>query len=139
MSLKETIKKDLLNAQKKADRQLVSILKLLWSEVGYLMVEKQDDDKGVLAMLKKEGRKRKDAIEIYLKVGDKNRQESEEYELKIIKGYLPEEMGEQEIREIVEEVVKGSDLTGGRLIGEVMKRLAGKADGKLVAKIVGEL
>lgn len=93
MSLKETIKNDLLNAQKKADRSLVAILKLLWSEIGYLTIDGKDSDEGVLLMLKQESRKRKDAIEIYLKAEDKQRVESEEYELKVIKGYLPKEMG----------------------------------------------
>lgn len=90
MSLKETIKNDLLNAQKKADRSLVAILKLLWSEIGYLTVDGKDSDEGVLLMLKQESRKRKDAIEIYLKAEDKQRVESEEYELRVIKGYLHE-------------------------------------------------
>jgi len=139
MSLKDKISSDLLTAKKEADRSLVAILKLLWSEIGYLAVEKTDDDKGILSMLKKEARKRKDAIVIYEKVGDKNRTDSEKYELKVIKGYLPEEMGEDEIRNEVKKIVKGSDLTGGRLIGEVMKKLGGKADGNLVAKIVEEL
>lgn len=139
MSLKDQIKSNLLTAQKKADRPLVGILKLLWSEIGYLTVDKKDDDESVLAMLTKEARKRKDSIEIYKEAGDKQRQESEEYELKIISSYLPEEMGEEEVRKMVMEISKGSDLSGGRLIGEVMKKLAGKADGNLVAKIVGQL
>jgi|SaaInlStandDraft_6_1057023.scaffolds.fasta_scaffold158119_1 uncharacterized protein len=139
MNLKERIKSDLLTAQKEADRLLVAILKLLWSEIGYLTVDKKDDDESVIAMLKKEARKRKDAIEVYKQAGDKQRQESEAYELKVIGGYLPDEMGEEEVRKIVMEVSKGSDLSGGRLIGEIMKKLSGKADGNLVAKIVGEL
>ena len=139
MSLKETIKKDLFDAQKEADRGLVAILKLLWCEIGYLTVDKKDGDEGVLAMLKKESRKRKDAIEIYKKAGDKQRAEGEEYELKVISGYLPEEMGEEEIRKVVEEVVKETGLSGGQLIGMAMKKLGGRADGKLVAKVVGEL
>mgnify|MGYP004002940809 CR=1 FL=1 len=139
MNLKERIKSDLLTAQKEADRLLVAILKLLWSEIGYLTVDKKDDDESVIAMLKKEARKKKDAIEVYKQAGDKQRQESEAYELKVIGGYLPDEMGEEEVRKIVMEVSKGSDLSGGRLIGEIMKKLSGKADGNLVAKIVGEL
>lgn len=139
MSLKETIKTDLFNAQKRGDRQLVAVLKLLWSETGYLTVEKEDDDKGVLAMLKKEARKRKDAIEIYEKAGDKQRVKSEGYELSVIKKYLPEEMREDEVRKIVEGVAKESGLAGGQLIGAAMKELKGKADGTLVAKIVGKL
>ena len=139
MNLKETIKTDLFNAQKKADRQLVAILKLLWSEIGYLTVDKKDDDKGVAAMLKREARKRKDAIEIYEKAGDKQRVKSEEYELKVIKGYLPEEMGEDEIRSRVKQIMEGTEIRGGQLIGLVMKELGGKADGKLVAKIVSGL
>jgi len=139
MSLKETIKKDLLKAQKEADRERVAILKLLWSEIGYLMVERQDNDEGIIAMLKKEARKRKDSIEIYEKAGDEERLAGEKYELEVIKSYLPEEMGEAEIRKEVERIAKETGITGGRLIGEVMKVLGGKADGKLVARIVGEM
>lgn|GEM_PF-1030979 len=139
MSLKDKIKTDLLDAKKKADRPLVAVLKLMWSEIGYLTVDNKDGDKDVLAMLKKEARKRKDAVEIYKKAGDENRAESESYELKVIKGYLPEEMGEEEVKQMIVEVKKEGELAGGRLIGEVMKRLQGKADGTLVAKLVGEL
>ena len=137
MTLKETIKKDLFDAQKGADVKKVAILKLLWSEIGYLTVDKKDDDEGVLSMLKREARKRRDAVEIYKKAGDEDRQESEGYELEVIKGYLPEEMGEREIKKVVEQVTKETGLTGGQLIGAVMKKLSGRADGKLVAKVVG--
>ena len=150
MKLKDTIKKDLHNAKKEADRLLIAILKLLWCEIGYLTVDKKDDDESVLAMLKKEARKRKDAIEIYKKAGDEQRTESEEYELKVISGYLPEEMGEEEVRKVVEEIRKewdkgsagqkaGATPAAGRLIGAAMKKLGGRADGKLVAKIVNSL
>lgn len=137
MTLKETIKKDLFDAQKVADVKKVAILKLLWSEIGYLTVDKKGDDEGVLSMLKREARKRKDAILIYEKAGDENRRENERYELKVIEGYLPEEMGEKEIKKVVEQVTKETGLTGGQLIGVVMKKLSGRADGKLVAKVVG--
>jgi len=144
MSLKDKIKTNLLDAQKKADRGLVAILKLLWSEIGYLTVDGKDSDEGVLAMLKQEMRKRKDSIEIYEKAGDKERVESEKYELKVIKAYLPEDVGENKVKEVVKEVAKETGLSGGQLIGAVMKKLAGKAphqtvQGELVARIVGEI
>lgn len=139
MSLKEKIQEDLLNAKKRADVNLVAILKLLWSEIGYLAVDKKDNDEGIVSMLKKESRKRNDSIEIYKKAGDKKRTEDEEYELVIIKGYLPEEMGEDEIKKAVLETREESGLSGGQLVGVVMKKLAGKADGRLVARIVTEL
>jgi uncharacterized protein len=139
MSLKERIEKDLMEARKKADGELVAILKLIWSEIGYLAVDKKDSDEEITAMLKRETRKRKDAIEIYEKAGDEERAGNERYELKVISSYLPEEMGEDEVRKIVEETAKETKLSGGQLIGAAMKKLAGKADGKLVAKIAGKI
>lgn len=94
MTLTERIKTDLINAQKAGDVSLVAILKLLWSEVGYLLVDKKGDDPGVLAMLKREAKKRKESIEIYQKAGEKGRTENERYELGIIEAYLAEETRE---------------------------------------------
>jgi len=138
MTLKDTIRQEMIAARKKGDSRLLGILRLLWSEIGYLAIDKEASDEEVMKLFKKEAKKRKDSIAIYQKVGDKARKEQEEYELEIILKYLPEEMSEEEIVRVVEEVVKGTNKRGGPLVGEVMKRLKGQADGQIVAKIVNQ-
>ena len=85
-----------------------------------------------------EAKKRKEAIEIFGKVGEKERVKDNEFELKTIEAYLPKQMGEEEVKKEIAKIAKESGKKGGVLIGEVMKALKGEADGGLVARIVNQ-
>lgn len=68
--------------------------------------------------------------------------DKEKEELEILKEYLPEQMGEEEIRSIVKEVIESTGATSmqdiGKIMAELMPKVKGKADGSLVNKIVKE-
>lgn len=140
MSLKEKIKSEMVKAQKAGQADLVKTLKFLWSEVGYALMDNKDKDEDelVMATLKREAKKRKEAIEIFGKAGEEGRVKENEAELKVIEAYLPEQMGEEEVSKKVAEIAKESGKRGGVLIGEVMKQLGGEVDGGVVAKIVNQ-
>jgi len=140
MALKDKIRSKMLQAQKEGKADLVRTLKFVWSEIGYALMDNKDkdEDEMVLGVLKKEAKKRKEAIEIFSKVGEKERVKDNEFELKIIEGYLPKQIGEEEVKKEIAKIAKESGKRGGILIGEVMKSLKGEADGGMVARIVNQ-
>jgi uncharacterized protein len=138
----EKIKTDLIVAQKQTDARLVGVLRLIMSSLNYKMIE--DRVEGLAeeveeAILRTEVKKRREAIEIYEKAGDMVRKAQEEFELKIIEGYLPALMSEEEVGRAIKKIMEETGKSGGQLIGEVMGKLRGKADGGLVARLVAKI
>ena len=161
MTLKEKINQDFKEAFKAKEELKVSVLRMLNSAIknkemdkrtklvkagtsdeAILVKESQLLDEETLEAIGTEAKRRKDSIKQFQ---DGNRPEmaaQEEAELKILSAYLPKQMGEEEIRKIVQESIKESGATGAQEIGKVMKalmpRVKGKADGNLVNKIMKE-
>jgi len=126
-------------ALKAGDSKLLGILKLILSELSYAQVDyKQGElpDEEAIRVLRKEAKKRNDSIEIYEKVGETARADQEKYELSIIEKYLPQMMAEAEVGVEVAKIASETGLSGGRLMGAVMGKLKGKADGAVINKIV---
>ncbi len=135
------LKQDLLVAQKGGDAFLLGVLKLLLTEISYANVGfkgSEPSDEAVVKVLFKEAKKRKDAIEVYTKIGSVEKIESENKELVIIEKYLPKMMDEVEAEAEIAKIAAESGITGGRLMGLVMGKLKGKVDGGVVQKIVNE-
>ena len=97
-----------------------------------------DDD--AMKILNTQAKQRKDAIEQFTKGGRSDLAEKEKAELEILEAYLPEKMGEEEIRVIVAKKIDevGGDLNFGKLMGMVMKDVDQGADGQLVRKVLTE-
>jgi uncharacterized protein len=138
----EKIKKDLIVAQKQTDARLVGILRLIMSSLNYMKIENRVEELAEeveQAILRTEVKKRREAIEIYEKAGDLVRKAQEEFELKIIEGYLPVLMSEDEVEKVVRKIVEETGKSGGQLIGVVMGKLKGKVDGSVVARVVARI
>ena len=88
-------------------------------------------------------KKRKDAIEMYEKAGRTESADQEKQELAIIQEFLPKQLSEGEIKEIIQKIVTDTGASGmqdmGKVMGASMKELKGKADGKIVQNIVKEI
>ena len=126
-------------ALKAGDSRLLGVLRLIISELSYAQVDfKGGDlpDEAVFKVLNKEAKKRKEAIEIYEKVGETARVDQEKYELSVIEKYLPALMSEAEAEIEIDKIAGGTDLRGGRLVGVIMGQLKGKVDGNVISKIV---
>lgn len=135
----DQIKADALKAQKGQNAKLLGVLRLLISELNYKAIDAGAlTDELVVGVLQKEARKRQESIDIYTKVGDVARATGERYELSIIEAYLPQMMTEAEVLAEVDKVAGQSPLRGGQLVGAVMGKLRGKADGGLVASLVNQ-
>lgn len=145
MKLIEQIQEDLKRSMKAKDGNRVSVLRLLLSSIRNREIEKRDvlDDDEVLAEITSSAKRRRESMEAF-KEGDRmDLVEKEEAELVILQEYLPELLSPDEIRNVVQEVVEAVSATTASDLGKVMKelmpRLGGKADGKLVNEIVREV
>ncbi|MDD3032591.1 MAG: GatB/YqeY domain-containing protein [Candidatus Pacebacteria bacterium] len=156
----EQIKKDLISFQKEKRSTEVSSLRMLLSSIvnrekdkrlklsqdfseEELILKSQLTEEEVLEVISSEAKKRKDAIEEYKKANRVDLIENESLELKTLQKYLPPEMGEEEIRNIVKQVIeeqKITDMKGiGILMKEVIQKTKGMADGKKINNIAKEL
>lgn len=145
MSLKQQLTDDLRAAMKKGDATFISTLRLVATAVHNKEIEKRLkdlDDEGVLAVLSTEAKKRKDAIAGYEKGGRKKLAEKEAAEFVILQRYLPAQLSEDDIRTAVEVAIAKVGATSpkdmGKVMGTIMKKLKGQADGNTVRRIVGE-
>lgn len=137
--LYQTIKDDRIQALKSGNTKLLEALRLILSELSYVMVDKRVEelsDEQVVAVLTKEQKKRRESINLYLGAGDVTRAEQEKYELEVIEKYLPEMMSEAELRAELVGIATETGLRGGRLMGAVMGKLKGKVDSDMVKKLV---
>lgn len=139
--LVEAVKKDLVAAQKAGDKGKVETLRLVFAEIKNRRIAKGEDleDGEIIDLLGKEVKKRRDSAEAFRKGGREELAQKEEKEIEIISAYLPEQMGEDEIRAAVKKVMdENPSLDFGPLMGKAMAELKGKADGALVKKVVQE-
>lgn len=131
---------DLKKAMQQRQADKVSALRLLVAALKNARIEKKADlsEAEEVAVLNKEAKKRQEAIEMYKKGGRQELAAKEEAELEIIKGYLPQQMGEEKIKELVKEMKQAGELGDdfGQAMKLVMAKLKGQADGKLVAQAV---
>ena len=120
-------------------------LRLIISSIKTLEVEKMTEatDDDVFRVLSKECRKRVEAIEAYKKGGREDLVNEEQRELEIIKSYMPKQLSEEELKEIVKNVVGETGSSSIKDLGRVMKvlmpRVKGRADGKTVNNIVRQI
>ncbi|MDD5341344.1 MAG: GatB/YqeY domain-containing protein [Patescibacteria group bacterium] len=143
MPILDKINSDFTRVYKEQKQDAVSTLRLLLAAFKNERIKKMTDlnDDDVIKIIKSEIKKRKEAIEEYEKAGRKDLAEKEKRELAILNPYLPEQMGEAEIKVVVEKIIKevGEGENEGKIMGRVMAELKGKADGTLVKKVVQEI
>jgi len=151
MSLKEQIQNDFKEAFKIKNEIRLSTLKMLQAEIHNAEIAKRTklgeesslNDDEIIDVISREIKKRKDAIEMYEKGGRGALAEKEKKEREILSAYLPEQISEDEIRDLAKKAIEQSGATSQKEIGKVMAilrpRVKGRADGSLVSKIIKEL
>ncbi|KKS94944.1 MAG: GatB/Yqey domain protein [Microgenomates group bacterium GW2011_GWC1_43_13] len=137
----KTLQTKIGEAMKAHDETRTSTLRLLLSAFNYEQINKQHDltEEEELAVIRREAKKRKEAVEMYKGAGADDRATKEEAELAILQEYLPPEMGEEELAKIIDEAftqIKPAGLSDmGKVVGFV-KGKAPNADGGKIAEIV---
>ncbi len=143
MTLSDKINQHLKDAMKSRDKvrlQTVRSIRALILEFEKSGSGKEMNSEEEIKLLSTAAKKRKESIEQFTNAGRKDLAVKEEEELKIIMSYLPEQLTEKEIEIKVTDVAKNIGATTkkdfAKLMGEMMKQLKGKAEGKVVREIV---
>jgi hypothetical protein len=145
MSLQERITSDLQQAQKKGDKARMSALRLIKSGIQYAEIAKgvSLDDAGVIDVINKEVKQRRESIEGFTKGNRSDLVEKEETELAMLLEYLPKQMSREDVIETAKRVLNEVGARGpsdkGKVMSKLMPQIKGKADGREVGSIVDEL
>lgn len=148
MGLSQTILDDLKQAMKGGDAFKRDTLRLLQSAIKNVAIDKRTvpaelSDTEVEDVIKKLTKQRKDSIEQYTAGHREDLAAQERAELDLLSVYLPEAMGETELKTLIEGVLKETHLTTkdkmGQAMGVIMKKVAGRASGDDVRRIVETL
>ena len=137
MAILDTVKDDLQGAMRAGERERVGALRLVLSELQRAAKEGSDDE---LAVLRRERKRRLEAARAYREGGRTDLAEGEEAEAELIGGYLPAELSDEELTEIVTRAVTDSGAQSpkdmGRAMGAAMAAVAGRAEGGRVSGMV---
>ncbi|OMH41396.1 GatB/YqeY domain-containing protein [Desulfurobacterium indicum] len=145
MGLKEKLIKDMKEAMKAKDKVRLSTIRMINSLIKNAEIDKRGEltDEEIVSLLQKYAKQRRESIELYEKGGRQDLVEKEKAELAIVESYLPEQMGEDEIRKVVEEAIAETGASSLKDLGKIMKivipKVKGKADGSVVNRIAREL
>lgn len=139
MTLVDTVKDDLTAAMKAREKERVAALRLVLSE---LQKASKEGDADELAVLRRERKRRLESASAFREGGRDELAIGEEAEAKLIEGYLPAELSDDDLRAIVRDAVAESGASSPKDMGQVMKaampKVGGRADGKRVSALVRE-
>ena len=145
MPLKEQLAADLKDAMRQRDQRRRDVLRLTLAALhnAEIAVGGELDEAGILDVIAKEAKRRRESIEEFGKAGRQDLVEKEEAELAILSAYLPQQASRDEIVEAARQVIQETGASGPKDLGKVMpvlmQRFRGRADGREVNEIVREL
>jgi uncharacterized protein YqeY len=142
LSLLDRVKEDISAAMKAGERERVSALRLVSSELQKAHKDAAGDETDEVAVLQRERKRRLEAADAYREGGRDDLAESEAREAALIEAYLPSQLSDDELHAIVGDVVAETGAASpkemGRVMSMVMPRVQGRADGKRVSAVVKE-
>ena len=144
MSLKNQIKEDMKSAMKAGDKDRLKVVRLIMAAIKQVEVDSRIelDDAGVLGVLEKMVKQRRDSVEQFEKGGRDDLASSERAEIDVLQAYLPEQLSADEIASLVDEVVAATGAESirdmGKVMGQIKARAAGRADMGAVSAAVKE-
>jgi uncharacterized protein YqeY len=148
MSLVTQIDADIKSAMIAREAEKLSVLRMLKSAMKYASIEKGGADSiptdvDVLAVVRKEAKKREDSIASYEQAGRTDLAAKEKSELEILKAFLPAPLSPERLEALVREAIQETGATGKAQMGQVMKaaqaKAAGQVDGKTLSQVVQKL
>ena len=141
---KEQLQAALKEAMINKDNMRRDVIRGLLSAVKQVEIDSQKtvNAEGTIDILQKEAKKRRESIDEALKVGRSEIADQEKTELAIIETFLPAQLSREEVAKIVQETIAQTGVTSpkeiGKLMGALMPKVKGLADGKLVNEVVRE-
>lgn len=145
MSLSNQINQDIKQAMLAKAKEKLAALRAIKSAL--LLEGAKDgsgevDDETALTIIQKLVKQRKDASAIFKEQGREDLAKDEDDQIAVLSVYLPAQMGEDEVRQVVRDTIAQVGASGsqdmGKVMGPVMGKLKGKADGKLISALVKE-
>lgn len=144
MSLESKIQEALINAMKEKNQGAMRTLRAVKSAISIIKTNKnfkgEITKEQELALVQKLTKQRKESLDIFIKQNRADLAEIEKEEIEIIEQFLPAQLSESEVSEIINNVIKETGALSIKDMGKVMalanKKLVGRADGQLIAKIV---
>ena len=142
MSLLERVQADTATAMKAGERERVTALRMITSELQRAHKEGTGAESDEVAVLQRERKRRLESADAYRDAGREDLASAEQREADLISEYLPEQMSDEELAAIVGDAVAESGASSpkemGRVMSMVMPRVQGRADGKRVSALVKE-
>jgi uncharacterized protein YqeY len=144
MALKEKLQNDLTEAMRARDEVRSSTIRMVLTAIKNEEVSGKEardlSDAEVITVLSREAKKRREAAEAFEQAGAADRAANEKAEGVIIAEYLPAQLSESEIKEMIAAAIAETGATGPQQMGQVMKliqpKIAGRADGGIVSSLV---
>jgi uncharacterized protein YqeY len=140
--LKNQIIADMKSAMKAKDSATLKAVRMIVEAIKQKEVDTREelDDQGILAVIQKMVKQRKDSIDQFTQAGRDDLVSVEEAELKVINLYMPKQLSESEIESVVDQVISQTGASAmqdmGKLMGVLKGELSGKADMGIVSKII---
>jgi uncharacterized protein YqeY len=140
--LSQRIREDMKAAMKAGDKRRLGAIRLILAAIKQREVDERIvlDDTQTLAVLDKMVKQRRDSFEQFEKAGRDELAEQESFEIEVLRGYMPEALGEAEIDALIAEAIAGAGATSLRDMGKVMSqlkpRIQGRADMGAVSALV---
>ena len=139
MTVLEQVQEDVRAAMKAGDRERAGALRMV---VDALQKDAKLGDGDEVAVLQRERKKRLEAAEAYHEAGRAEQAEAERFEAELIEGYLPQQLGDEELAALVDAAVEETGASEQKQMGAVMSvlmpKVGGRADGKRVSAAVRE-
>ena len=142
MTLKEQITEDMKSAMRAKEAERLGTIRLLLAAIKQREVDERItvDDAGIVAIIEKLIKQRKDSIEQFQKAGRTDLVDQETKELKILQAYMPAQLSAAEVQLAIQKVITDLGASGpqdmGKVIGALKTQLAGKADMGMVSGFV---
>ena len=139
-SLTERLRAAMNEARKQRDQARTLLLSTILSDVQNREIELKHpaSDDEAAEVLRRGVKRRRESVEAYTKGGRNDLAATEQAEIKILEEYLPASVPPEEIRAAVKEAIAGGATDMGKVMGAVMPRFKGRADGKVINQIVRE-
>lgn len=145
MSLFETIKKDMYTAMKARDKIVATTLRGVLAKLKDRQIDKREDliNAEEIKILQTLAKQRKESIELYKKGNREDLVIAEQKELEVIERYLPQMMSDDDVKKLVKAAIEETGASSmsdiGKVMPMIMKKGAGKIDGKLAQLLLREL
>lgn len=142
MSLKEQLTADMKEAMKNKEKDRLAVIRMVRGAIRQQEIDGQKElgEEDVIAVISKEVKMRRDSIEEFQKGGREDLVEKTQAEIDVLMPYLPAQLSEEEVKELVKAAVEQTGAATpkdmGKVMGVLMPKVKGRADGKMVNNIV---